>query len=268
MRPSRVKAKLARNEPVMLTTLHFTDPSLYEMTSLLGFDGLWMDMEHHGYSLETASSLMRAARVGVADIMVRPAKWEFMRIGRMLEAGAQGIMYPRCSDAAEAADVVKWSKFAPLGQRGFDGGNPDMPYCTMGFTEYLEAANRETFVVVQIEDPGAVENARAIAAVDGVDVLFFGPSDFSVLAGVPGQFDHPKLKDAIQKVADAARATGKHWGQPVGSVEQTKRLMDMGGRFFCHMADIWTIQVAMRKAQKDFAPLGFKFDNRLPLAGE
>src|SRR5262249_21162346 len=125
MRRSKIKAKLARNEPVLLVTLHFTDPSAYEMTSLLGFDGIWMDMEHHGYSLETAQTLMRAARVGDADVMVRPAKGEFMRIGRILESGAQGILYPRCDDAAEARQVVTWSKFAPLGKRGFDGGNPD-----------------------------------------------------------------------------------------------------------------------------------------------
>src|SRR5947209_8624548 len=120
MRTSRIKAKLKRNEPVLLTTLHLIDPSLYELTSLIGFDGIWMDLEHHGYSVETATALMRAARVGGADILARPAKGEFMRVGRLLEAGAQGIMYPRCADAAEAREVVRWSKFAPLGQRGFD----------------------------------------------------------------------------------------------------------------------------------------------------
>src|SRR5713101_7598058 len=119
MRISTVKAKLARDEPVLLTTLHLTDPAVYELTSLMGFDGIWMDMEHHGYSLETATTLMRAARVGRGvDIMVRPAKGEFMRMGRMLEAGATGILYPRCDDAAEARQVVTWAKFAPLGKRG------------------------------------------------------------------------------------------------------------------------------------------------------
>ena len=142
MRTSKIKAKLKRDEPVLLTTLHLTDPSLFELTSLMGFDGIWMDMEHHGYSVETATSLMRAARVGTADIMVRPAKGEFMRMGRMLEAGAQGIMYPRCDDADEARQVVTWSKFAPLGRRGFDGGNPDMPYCTMPVDELRPAGER------------------------------------------------------------------------------------------------------------------------------
>jgi 4-hydroxy-2-oxoheptanedioate aldolase len=264
MRKSKVKAKLAHNEPVLLTTLHLTDPSLYELTSLMGFDGIWMDMEHHGYSLETAQTLMRSARVGTADIMVRPAKGEFMRLGRMLESGAQGILYPRCDDAAEAAEVVKWAKFAPLGKRGFDGGNADAPYCFMSsLAEYIRAANAETFVVIQIEEQHAVDNARAIAEVEGVDALFVGPSDFSVLSGIPGQFDHPRVQGAIRAVADAARRAGKHWGLPSGSPEQTRQLLEMGARFLCHGCDLIMVKTGLEQIQQKFQPLGFTFENRL-----
>src|SRR4051812_1259881 len=168
MRPSKIKAKLKRNEPILVTTLHLFDPSLYELASLMGFDGIWMDLEHHGTNVETAMTLMRAARVGSADVMVRPAKGEFMRLGRILEAGAQGIMYPRCADAAEAREVVSWAKFAPLGRRGLDGANADAPYCSMPVDAYVRAANEQTFLVVQIEDREAVANARAIAEVEGV----------------------------------------------------------------------------------------------------
>lgn len=263
MRPSRIKAKLKRNEPVLLTTLHLTDPSLYELTSLLGFDGIWMDLEHHGYSLETAMMLMRAARVGSADILARPAKGEFMRLGRLLEAGAQGIMYPRCADAAEAREVVTWSKFAPLGKRGYDSANPDVPYCTMPMEQYVRAANEQTFVVIQIEDSGAVASAQAIAEVEGVDVLFFGPSDFSVLNGIPGQFDHQLVQDAMRTIADAARKAGKHWGMPCGSPEQARKLMDMGARFLPHGADIIFVKNGLEEVRRRFSPLGFTFDQRL-----
>jgi 4-hydroxy-2-oxoheptanedioate aldolase len=263
MRPSRIKAKLARNEPVLLVTLHLTDPSTFELTSLLGFDGIWMDLEHHGYSVETAMTLMRAARVGTAEVMVRPAKGEFMRLGRLLEAGAQGILYPRCDDAAEARQVVTWSKFAPLGKRGFDGGNPDMPYCSLPMADYLRAANEQTFVVIQIEDPHALENARAIAEVEGVDALFLGPADFSILSGIPGQFDHPLLRDALRKVADAARRAGKHWGMPTGSAEQTRELLALGARLICHGADIVMIRDGLEQIQRQFRPLGFMFATQL-----
>jgi 4-hydroxy-2-oxoheptanedioate aldolase len=263
MRPSKIKAKLRRNEPALVTTIHFADPSAYELVSLMGFDGLWMDLEHHAVSLETASTLMRAARVGTADVLARPAKGEFMRLGRMLEAGAQGIMYPRCDDAAEAREVVTWSKFAPLGRRGIDTGNADMPYCTMPLDQYVEQANDETFLVIQLEDPGAVANARAIAEVEGVDVLFFGPADFTVLSGIPGQFDHPLVDEAVRAVAAAAKAAGKHWGMPVGTPERAKQLLDMGARLLAHGADIVWVKNALEETRRRFGPLGFTFDGRV-----
>jgi 4-hydroxy-2-oxoheptanedioate aldolase len=263
MRRSAIRAKLAQDEPVLLTQLHLTDPSLFELTSLMGFDGIWIDLEHHTYSLQTAATMMRAARVGGADILARAAKGEFMRFSRLLEAGAQGIMYPRCDNAAEAAEVVRWTKFAPLGKRGFDGGNPDMPYCTMPMAEYVKAANEETFIVIQLEEPHAVDNARAIAEVEGVDVIFFGPGDFSVLTGIPGQFDHPIVLKTVEKVAEAARKAGKHWGTPGGSVEHTRRLLNMGARLICYGADILMIRDGLTRIQQEFGPLGFTFQNRL-----
>ena len=263
MRPSRIKAKLQRNDPALITCLHLTDPSVHELTSLMGFDGIWLDMEHHGYSLETATGLMRAARSGASDIVCRPAKGEFMRMQRMHEAGAQAIMYPRCDDAQEAAEVVKWMKFPPWGERGFDGGNPDMPYCTMPMVEYVRQANEETLLVLQIEQPKTVEHVEEIAAVDGVDVLFVGKGDLSLQSGVPGQMDHESIRDAIRKTAQAAKNAGKHWGCPSGSMEQTQELLEMGARFIAHQADIIMIKNALEKIQRDFSPLGFTFDNRL-----
>jgi len=263
MRVSRIKAKLARDEPVLVTTLHLIDPSVYELTSLMGFDGIWMDLEHHTYSLQTAAELMRAARVGSADIIARPAKGEFMRMQRLLEAGAQGIMYPRCDDAREAAEVVAWAKFAPEGRRGCDGANPDMPYLTMPVDRYVAEANRQTFLIVQIESPEALEHVDQIAAVDGVDILLLGPGDFSILSGIPGQMDHERIREAKRRVADAARQAGKHWGWPVASVRQAQELIDMGGRLVCYHADILMIKSGLEQIQQEMAPLGFTFDNRL-----
>jgi 4-hydroxy-2-oxoheptanedioate aldolase len=267
MRPSKIKAKLARNEPVLLVTLHFTDPSGYEMASLMGFDGIWMDLEHHGTSVETASTLMRAARVGSADVMVRPAKGEFMRLGRVLEAGAQGILYPRCDDAAEARQVVTWSKYAPLGRRGFDGANPDMPYCSMSVADYVRAANEQTFVAIQIEEAATLNHARAIADVEGVDVLFLGPADFSILGGFPGQFEHPALLEAMRQIDAAAREAGKHWGTVCGTFEQAKRLYELGARFICYGCDIALVKQGLERIQHQCASLGCTFTNRLAPGG-
>jgi 4-hydroxy-2-oxoheptanedioate aldolase len=263
MRTSRIKEKLGRDEPVLITQLHFTDPSVFEMTSLMGFDGIWMDMEHHFYSLETAGGLMRAARTGVTDIVARPGKGEFMRMQRMLEAGAQGIMYPRCDDAAEARSVVEWAKFQPLGKRGFDGGNPDMPYCSMPVLDYIKHANEQTFIIIQVEQPNALENIDAIAAIEGIDVLMLGPCDFSIQGGFPGDFNHEKLLAAAKRIAEAAKRSGKKWGLPVGSVEDAQKMMDLGAQVFFYNADIVAVKLAQEQMQKDFAPLGFTFENRM-----
>jgi 4-hydroxy-2-oxoheptanedioate aldolase len=263
MRKSVVKTKLARGEPVLITTLHFTDPSLYELTSLMGFDGIWMDLEHHAYSLETASGLMRAARVGASDILIRPGNGEFTRLSRMLEAGAQGIMYPRCRDAAEAAEVVRFAKFAPLGRRGFDGANPDVPYCAMPVDDYVRQANEETFVVIQLEEPAAVHRADEIVSIDGVDAVMLGPADFSILSGIPGQWEHESVQQALTLVAKAARSAGKHLACTVGSVEQARRALDLGAAILFHGADILIVKRGLEQIQSDFAAMGFQFDNRL-----
>jgi 4-hydroxy-2-oxoheptanedioate aldolase len=263
MRTSRIKAKLRRNEPILVTALHFNDPQVFELTSLFGFDGIWMDMEHQPRSLETASQLVRASRVGTSDVMARCAKGEFLRMSRMLEMGAQGIMYPRCDDAAEAREVVRWAKFAPQGNRGVDSAGADNPYCTMPLVDYLRMANEETFIVIQIEDEHALSNVEEIARVPGVDVLFFGPGDFSILGGYPGQFDHPRIDEAMQKIAAAAKAAGIHWGMPVVSPKIGERILELGGRFLANGCDQQMVRAGLEDLQKRFGPMGVTFDRRV-----
>jgi 4-hydroxy-2-oxoheptanedioate aldolase len=262
MRKSIVKAKLARKEPCLGVALHFIDPTVYEMASLVGFDYIWMDLEHHATGVETAWNLMRAARVGKADIMARPAKGEFMRMGRLLEAGAHGILYPRCDNADEAREVVRWSKFAPQGTRGFDGGNPDMPYCRGDFHEYIREANDQTWIVIQIEDPKALEHVDEIAAVEGVDVIMLGPADFSILSGIPGQFQHPLIDQALQKIKAAADRHGKAWGTTAATPARVRELIERGALWTTCGCDLVWVKQGMEQARREMEALGV----RLPSA--
>lgn len=257
MRPSIVKQKLREQQPVIGVALHLTDPSLYEMTSLAGFDFIWMDLEHHAYSVETANNLMRAARVGTSDIMARPAKGEFMRLGRLLESGAHGILYPRCDNADEAREVVRWSKFAPLGTRGFDGGNADMPYCSMDTAEYVRMANSETWIVIQIEDPKALEHVDEIAAVEGVDVIMLGAADFSILGGFPGQFSHSRVDEALQVLARAADRHGKAWGTTAGTPQRIQELLDRGARWTTCGCDLIWVKNGLDQAKQNLAAMRY-----------
>lgn len=263
MRPSTVRTRWKQDRCAFGVAALSIDPAISEMISLMGFDFIWMDLEHSWRSLETAGNLMRAARVGAADVLARPAKGEFLRLGRMLEAGATGIMYPRCDHADEAAEVVRWMKFPPVGQRGLDGAGADVPYAALDVAPYVRQANENTWLLVQIEDPQALEQVESIARVPGVDGLFFGPGDFSLHAGIPGQFDHPMLKDAARRVAGAARAAGKVWGMPALSVELARTWLEWDARLLVYGTDLMVVKEGYEAIQRSFVPLGFRFDNRL-----
>ena len=258
MRRSKVLTKVRSGQPSLGVCLHLTDPSVYEMASMLGFDAIWMDLEHHVYSLETGANLMRAARVGDVDIVARPGKGEFMRMSRMLEAGATGIMYPRCDSSDEAREVVKWARFAPLGKRGFDGSNPDVPYMLTPMGQYVREANEQTFVLIQLEEPHAVEQAEAIAAVPGVDMLMFGPADFSVITGIPGQFAHPSIGAALDKVARAAANTGKHWAATCGTPDVARQMIDKGASLVFHGCDIVFVKSGLEQVRAAMIERGLK----------
>lgn len=254
MQNSRIKQKIASGQAAFATTLHIPDPALFEMVSGLGLDGIWVDLEHHAISVETASQLMRAARAGgPTDIIARPAKGEFMRMARMLEIGAHGIMYPRCDNAQEAAEVVRWAKFAPIGERGCDAAGPDSNYMADTLPNYIRTANDNTFIIIQIEEPAVLDQADAIIAVDGVDMLMLGPGDMSVLIGEPGNLSHPTIADARRRIADAAAKAGKHWAVTCPTIEFAQEMVELGASLVFYGADVVIIRQQMQKMADDLA---------------
>jgi 4-hydroxy-2-oxoheptanedioate aldolase len=208
-------------------------------------------------------NMVRAARVGDMDVMARPAKGEFMRMARLLEAGASVIMYPRCESAQEARTLVKCAKFAPLGERGYYSASPDNPYCLTSIEEYLRQANEQTVLLAQIESPEAVRQARAIADVDGIDMLFFGPGDFSVMSGVPGQFDSETVREGTAQTAAAAKAAGKRFGTLVTSLDHAKYALDLDASLITYGGDLHFVRDALFDLRTQFASLGIPF-GRIP----
>ena len=259
MQMSRVRQRWADGKPVLATYAYFTDPACTELISLLGMDCIWIDLEHQSTSVSEAAQMIRAARVGGADVMARPGKGEFMRLSRLLEAGAMGILYPRCDNAEEAREVVRWAKFAPTGERGFSGLNPDMSYGMLNMSDYLRQANEQTWLAIQIESPEAVEQTRAIAEVEGVDLVFFGPGDYSVLSGVPGQLDEGKVPETMRHCCQETLAAGKRFGTYVTNIEQAQRAVDMGAGLVGYGADIAFVKSALENVQKQFRQMGFEF---------
>lgn len=237
MRPSRVLAKLRAGAAVSCFKLNLADARAVEIAAMSGFDCIWLDQEHVPNDLAVIERGIYAAKSQDVDVLVRVARGSYSDYIRPLEMDAAGIMVPHIMSLADAQNVVRMTRFHPIGRRPVDGGNADGAYGGVDFLEYLKQANQQRFVVVQIEDPEPLAELEAIAAVPGIDMLFFGPGDFSQGIGAPGQWDHPLLLETRRRVAAVAVAHGKFAGT-VASPANFRELLDMGYRFLNMGADV------------------------------
>ena len=232
MRRSVVLEKLRAGKPVLVgSPTPYPSAKLVELIGLSGYDCVWIDHEHQDMADDEIWHMCLASRATDMDAMVRIRKGEYHTFFRPFETGANGIMVPHVLTADEAHNVIRNAKYAPEGLRGIDGIEAHADHGRQPFDPYRVQANRETFVVLQIEDAEAVENVEAIAAVPGVDVLFVGPADLSASLGVIGETGHPRVVAATERVARAAAAAGIHWGSTCGSSERYRWLRERGATF-------------------------------------
>jgi len=237
MRPSRVLSRLREGGTASCFKLNLSDARAAEIAAMSGFDCLWVDMEHVPNDFSAVEKAIWAAKSRDVDVMVRVARGSYSDYIRPLEADAAGIMVPHVMSLEDAKAVQRMTRFHPLGRRPLDGGNADGAYCEVEQSVYMRTANEQRFVVVQIEDPEPLEELDAIAALPGIDMLFFGPGDFSQGIGAPGQWEHPRLLEARKLVADAALRHGKVAGT-VASPSNLDMLRGMGYRFLNMGADV------------------------------
>jgi 4-hydroxy-2-oxoheptanedioate aldolase len=237
MRPSRVLRGLRAGRVVSCFKVNLSDARVVELAAQSGFDCIWTDMEHTATDWEVVEKQIWAAKGLDVDVMVRVARGGYSDYIRPLELDAAGIMVPHIMDLDDAKRVIRMTRFHPIGRRPVDGGNADGLYTRIDMPEYIAWANEQRFVVVQIEDPEPLEDLDAIAALEGIDMLFFGPGDFSHGIGAPGQWDHPKIAETRRRVAEACAAHGKFAGTP-GNVNNVGELIEMGYRFIPMGADV------------------------------
>jgi 4-hydroxy-2-oxoheptanedioate aldolase len=241
LRQSRVLNKLRAGQPVSCTKLNLGDARVAELAAMCGIDAVWLDMEHVPNSIAAIENQIRAARAFDVDSIVRTRRGSYSDLIHPLETGAAGLMVPHVMSADDAKRVAWQTRFHPIGRRALDGGNTDGGYCATSTEEYIAHANRHTFVIVQIEDPEPMNELDAIAAVGGIDMLFFGPADFSHGIGAPGKFDDPRVADARQRIVDAARAHGKFAGT-VGTIASLPSLLAQGYHFVSIGADVLALR--------------------------
>lgn len=256
MRPNRILARLREGGAALVASPSSYDaPKIVELLGLLDFDGVWIDMEHMDYGYDHVFNMALACRATRTEAMVRIRRGEYWSYSRALECGATGLMVPHCRSGADAAEIVRWSKFHPAGMRGMDGVEPAARYGLTPMADYMAQANAETFLAVQIEDREAVDDIDAIAATPGVDILFIGPGDLTQSYGVPLQTRHDLILRAIDRVAEAAARHGKWWGLPVPSAEVAAQYAEQGARFFACGAAVILLQQGFGRIRDEFRPL-------------
>ena len=218
-----------------------------------GYDFLFIDLEHGAMSVETAYGIcVSALDAGIAPL-VRVPNGELALGTRCLDAGALGIVVPHVDTAEEARAIVDAFRFAPLGRRSIGGAYPQFGFAPAAATEVVEQLNQATLVVAMIETPRAVENAEAIAAVPGIDVLLMGTNDLCLEMGIPGQIEHERVVAAMDAVLAACRKHGKWPG--LGGVyarAPMQRCIDRGMRFVLAGNDI-SLLLSAAQEQATFA---------------
>jgi len=246
LRESRVLRKLRSGRPVLCFKSNLADARVVEIAAMCGYDCIWLCLEHVPNDLRCIEAGIWAAKAHDADVMVRVGRGSYSDHIRPLEMDASGIMVPHVMNAADAGNIVRITRFHPLGRRPVDGGNADGAFCAIEAAEYMRQANANRFVVLQIEDPEALEELDAIAAVPGYDILFFGPGDYSHGIGLPGKYDHRLVTEARNMVLDAARKHGKYAGIPA-TPDNVSELATMGFSFLAMGADVTTLVCECRR---------------------
>ena len=256
MRNSKVLRKIRAGEVVKVATIsRFPEGWLAELTGRLGYDAVWLDLEHRPFGYDAIEDVSLGCRATDQDLMVRILKTGYHSPMRALEMGANGIMVPHCMSAAEARQWAEWVRFPPLGRRGFDGAGADTDYLLADTFEYLKHANTETFLALQIEDREAVECVDEIAAVEGVDLLFVGPGDLSLSYGIPFQSGHATMRAAIARVANAAAKHGKAWGIATGDVANAQQYVDQGAQMVTSGNDLVAVVEGFQRAWEEYKAL-------------
>jgi 2-dehydro-3-deoxyglucarate aldolase/4-hydroxy-2-oxoheptanedioate aldolase len=255
--PELMKHRLQRGERLVVFAVGrmFHHNLVHYLGMAGGFDGFWIDVEHGGL---TTHDIEIAATAGMAhdlDCFVRIPPTDYATVTRCFESGATGVMAAQIKSAEEAEEFVRWAKFAPRGRRGLNPLGFDGRFGTIPLGDFAEQANRDTFVAIQIETAQAVEEADGIAAVDGVDLLFVGPSDLSQAVGVIGDFTGDASIAAVDRVAAACRAHDKQWGAVTPNPEYATMLIDKGCTLISPVNDVKLVTTGLATMKDAYSML-------------
>ena len=212
MRTNPIKQRLRAGQASIGVFQNVVSPSISELFGLVGFEFICIDAEHGPMAVESCEAMIRAADAAGVPAIVRIAENTPQNILRYLDAGALGVQIPMVNTAEQAQAVVSAVKYPPVGRRGLAAVRANGWGLAGNLGDYTRQANAETLVVVQVETTQAIENLDAILAVEGVDVVFLGPTDLSTSLGYPGEPNRAEVQEVIGSLVKRIHAAGRASG--------------------------------------------------------
>lgn len=254
-----LKEKIRSGEVVHGCWINLASTISAEIVGHAGFDWLLIDLEHGAGDVAIMYQQLQALSGSSSTSLVRIDELERPKAQRILDAGAGGIMFPQIQSAKEARDAVEMMYYPPHGTRGM----AKMTRAT-GFgkfaTEYINNLDQNLISIIQIETTTALKNIDSIAATDGIDVLFVGPTDLTLSLGILGQLGHPKYQEAIQAVVGAAKKYGKAAGVLLQDVNEYDMYYQLGFRFLACGADSVFVRKGAEEMVKRLREFGGRFE--------
>lgn len=232
----KLKSRLRQGETLLGCWLNLGTSITAEIVGLAGFDWVLIDLEHGSGTEKDVLHQLQALQHTPAAPIIRVESNQQERIHRVLDMGAEGVMCPRIKSVEQALEVVKGLHYPPHGKRGV----AKMIRATgfgKSFNDYYRDANDDILGIVQIETVEVLDHLDAIAGLEGIDVLFIGPSDLTMALGIFGQFDHPIYQDALRATVLAAEKAGKATGILMFNPDDYQTYRNLGIRFIACGSD-------------------------------
>jgi len=250
-----VKKLIREGKPVIGATVTVASADVAASLANMGFDFLWIEMEHSPITLETARNMVLATRGLKAVPFIRVPVNELWTAKRALDAGALGVVFPFTSTPELAKQAADSTKYPPNGRRGSGPGLPSLRWPAP--EGYADFADRNAVTIIIIEEVRALDRIDEITATKGVDVIFIGTNDLSYSMGFRGKTDNPAYQAALKKIVASAKKNGKPVGRPAGTPEQIKQYMDEGFTFFQGPSDLVLMRTGAEALLKSLGKTGF-----------
>lgn len=240
MRANAVKRAVAGGGVAVGTMVfEFGTTGISRIAAAAGAEFVLFDMEHTGWTVETIRTLVATTRAAEIVPMVRVPAAQYHLLSGPLDMGAMGVMVPMVESEEQARSIVRWTTYPPGGARGAAFGVAHDDYAGGDVGGKMLGANAETLRIAQIETVAGLANVEAIAAVEGIDVVWVGQFDLTASLGIPGQFTHPDYLRALERVSTAAAKHGKTAGFMATGADEGRSVIDLGFRILAYSGDLW-----------------------------